>query len=328
MNVVVEKHIKHFNTLNGKIVHKHTLQTLLSNVKSAAHPDLLPLQQRLETAISKMNGKPVRLSFTPMAIPKPAPAPLPKKPALVPVVKLPEVKPKPVVAPAPKPSKKLDGVVSAGDIAKMKFTRIELSAEYKKDFGAKIFSDTQILIWGSPGHGKTVYLLKLAEYLKLKKDLRVLFVANEEMNRSTLTEKINQFKISDKVLFSKTLPHDLSAFDVIIFDSVQSIGFTLDKYKKFLEENPGKIYILVAQSTKDGDFRGGKDWEHEVDIAGEIRNRKLVLRKNRLDPEMSVKSDKLLLAEKVDEARKKLQIKEAIKPKPQTNDNTTAAISA
>lgn len=206
-------------------------------------------------------------------------------------------------------------MVSAQDISNLRFNKIELDGEYKKEFGA-LFSDTQVMIWGQPGNGKTVWLLKFAQYLAEKLGQRVLYVANEEWNRSTMTEKINQFKIGHALLkISKDLDSLKSAgltindFDVVFFDSINSLGMDLKSYKEFVDKNPGKIYVLIVQSTKDGDFRGGKDWEHEVDIAGEILNRKLELRKNRLDKDFLAKQQAREAKQKADKLKEKENLK-------------------
>lgn len=201
---------------------------------------------------------------------------------------------------------RLSGVVSASDISKLSFKKLELDGSYKKEFG-ELFSDTQIMIWGAPGNGKTVWLLNFAQYLAEKLNQRVLYIANEEWNRSTLTEKIIQFKIGHENLkVTKDLDSlkqaglSIDDFDVVFFDSINSLGMDLKSYKTFVEANPGKVYVLIVQSTKDGDFRGGKDWEHEVDVAGEIHQRKLELRKNRLDKDFLKKlNEKAQVAQKV-----------------------------
>lgn len=212
----------------------------------------------------------------------------------------------------------LNGVVDASQIREMNFSRIELDGEYKGDF-LKIYSDTQIMIWGAPGSGKTVYTLKFAQYLADKKNLKVLYIANEELGRSTFAEKINAFNIGHANLKFVKSPNALQSaglsmddFDVIFFDSVNSMGWTLDDYRKFCDEHPGKIKVLIVQSTKDGDFRGGKDWEHEVDVAGEVKSRKMILRKNRLDEGFAKKRDKLLIEEQVNEQKRKRLIKEKV----------------
>ncbi len=202
----------------------------------------------------------------------------------------------------------LSGVVSADQVGKLNFKKIALTGEYKKQL-VRLFSDTQMMFWGMPGNGKTVWVLKFAQYLADKLALRVLYIAHEEWNRSTLTEKINEFSIGHKNLsVSKDLEslkisgHSLSDFDAIFFDSINSIGMNLKAYKEFIEANPDKIYVLVVQSTKDGDFKGGQDWEHEVDIAGEICQRRLELRKNRLDKDFlgkqNVKAAKVVATKK------------------------------
>lgn len=212
-------------------------------------------------------------------------------------------------------TKSLTGVVSAQDISKLSFKKLELDGEYRKEFG-QLYSDTQIMIWGQPGNGKTVWLLNFAQYLASKLNQRVLYVANEEWNRSTLTDKFNQFKIGhDNLKISKDLNSLASSglkvedFDVIFFDSINSLGMDLKSYKDFIEKHPGRIYVLIVQSTKDGDFRGGKDWEHEVDIAGEILQRKLELRKNRLDKNFLAKQLARAAQVKADKQKEKDNLK-------------------
>ncbi len=205
--------------------------------------------------------------------------------------------------------------VDASTLAGVNFHSIELSDRYKKDF-QKINSDSHIMIWGVPGSGKTVYLLQLAQFLA-EKGKRVLYVANEEYGRSTLAEKITEFKIGHANLrFERDLNEKvIQDFDALFFDSINSMGITLKGYERITKNHPGKIYVPIVQSTKDGDFRGGKDWEHVVDIAGEIKNRQLILRKNRLDPNNSTKAEKLLIDEAVSELEKKNKIKQAVKEK-------------
>lgn len=211
--------------------------------------------------------------------------------------------------------RKSTGLMGAEDIASMKFTRLNLTEPYLRDFN-RLYSDTMIMLWAAPGSGKTVYALKLGQYLAEKLNMKVLYVAKEEMNRSTFTEKIIQFNIGHPNLkFSKELVGvNVDDFDAIIFDSVQALAMDLPEFQQFIKEHPGKLLVPIIQSTKDGDFRGGKDWEHEVDIAGEIVDRKFVARKNRLDEEFYKKREKHLLDKAVAEKKKKELIKEQVNP--------------
>lgn len=209
---------------------------------------------------------------------------------------------------------KNSGVVTADHLAGMTFKEIPLDGEWKAELN-RLMSDTQIMIWGVPGSGKTVKLLKFAQYLA-EKGLRTLYVANEEFGRSSFTEKIREFSIGNaNLMFAKHLPEDLSQFDAIFLDSVQSLGMDLDAYKRFREQNADKLSVAIIQSTKDGDFRGGKDWEHEVDIAGEVVSRKLLMHKNRLDPDHESKAEKIHIEHMVKEKTKSQKIKETVKRK-------------
>jgi len=208
----------------------------------------------------------------------------------------------------------LNGIVDASALAGMQFRTFELTDRYKREFH-KLNSDTQAMIWGSPGHGKTVWALQFAQYLAEKLNLKTLYIADEEFGRSTFSEKIRDFKIGNPNLhFAKRLDESvIDQYDAVFFDSINSIGMSIKDYQKFVDRHPGKLYVLIVQSTKDGDFRGGNDWEHEVDVAGEIRNRQLILHKNRFDKHNPEKMEKLMTENAIAEAKKKEVIKRAVK---------------
>lgn len=210
--------------------------------------------------------------------------------------------------------KNLSGFITAEELAGLNFHEIELDGEWKTEFN-RLFTDTQVMAWGSPGSGKTVKLLRFAQYLA-EKGFPVLYIANEELGRSTLTLKIREFNIGHKnLVFHSDIPNDISRFAVVFLDSVQTLGMDLKAYKAFRKANPGKLTIAVIQSTKDGDFRGGNDWEHEMDIAFDIVDRKVVMHKNRLDPEFSQKAEKIKIDNMVKEKTKKAKINESVKNK-------------
>ena len=63
---------------------------------------------------------------------------------------------------------------------------------------------------------------------------------------------------------------NISNFALVIADSINSIGITLEQYIALRTKNPNTAFIGILQKTKDGNFRGGKEWEHEFEIAGEL----------------------------------------------------------
>jgi hypothetical protein len=185
---------------------------------------------------------------------------------------------------------------------------------YKKDFH-RMFSDTIVQVHGMPGHGKTVYLLKKAQYRAAHTNDNVLYVAREEYGRSVFDMKLKEHNIGHKNLrFCKTLtPQDLKWATVVFLDSVTALKLTHEDVENLASEFPNRNWFVVLQSTKNGDFRGSQEWEHLVDIAGEVRNRKMILSKNRLDPNNSTKMEKLLTDDAIQEAKKKKVIREAVK---------------
>lgn len=200
----------------------------------------------------------------------------------------------PVKAPA---ATSTSGPVSASALKAVPFKRIELHGRFKKDI-CRLNSDTQVMVWGSPGEGKTGYCLLLADSLARHSGLKVLYVAAEEFGRSTFSEKLKDLASAGtpvdhpNLFFHGSIDVDCSAYGAVVIDSVQEVGMDLPAYKEWAKKYPGVVKVIVVQSTKDGDFRGGKDWEHEVDVAGQVINRKLSLRKNRLDPSLSQKKEK------------------------------------
>lgn len=330
--MIAERHIQQYNQLKGLRVPTSKLKAfhaaLKKDIEAKRVTTNMPYGTRLvdiEKRVAKVlatakNELYLNIDLQPVKLvdnkPKHKPIKQPKgvvskKPLIKPAVKK-EV-PQKFVA-----TKRLEGIVNSDQIKKMSFRQVPIDGIYKSIFN-KLYNDSQLMFWGVPGSGKTVGLLLFADYLAERMNLKVLYIANEELNRSTLTEKLNQFEISSKIDFARTFKDleksnkTLADYDVIFLDSVQSLRIDLDKYIALVEANPGKMFVLIVQTTKDGDFKGGKEWEHEVDIAGEFINRQIVLIKNRYDPDLEQKREALHMEYAVKERKKKQLISRRVK---------------
>lgn len=325
--------LNQFNNLHGKKVYRNDVINLLEKVREHNAGDLKDVEQRLTRMITHIKpGQRLKIKLVKKAkLGKVKSLPASKKRSLPEAKKTLSAPPVLPVAQVKNKVSKLSGVVSGEDISKMNFSQIKLSGRFKDDF-IKIYSDTLIMSWGKPGHGKTVHALEFAQYLA-EQGYPVLFVANEELNRSTLTEKTRKFNIHHKNLSFVRKLDDLKIsnktiddFEMVFFDSIQSLKMNLDTFEKFVEDHPGKMYFIIVQTTKDGHFKGGQEWLHAVDIGGEIINRRMVLYKNRLDSEFDKKSDKLIFEQKVKDAKKRLSVKDEVKkltaPKPPAETKT------
>lgn len=165
------------------------------------------------------------------------------------------------------------GVLSAEEMGNRQFENLDFDYPWNSLMGrpAKNFT---IMFHGEPGSGKTTLLLKFAEYLANNFG-NVLYISSEEHGASTLTDKINELlhPKPENLDFAPDLetPH-LPAYQFIILDSINDLGLKLDDFKTLRKENPNAAFILVLQHTKDGNYRGGKDWEHHIEIGVSVEN--------------------------------------------------------
>lgn len=171
----------------------------------------------------------------------------------------------------PKIEKGMDGIFSASEIGSMQHDVLAFSGKWKSIFGnpGKNFD---LMLHGGPQKGKTTFLLEMAGYLA-KNHGKVLYISSEEFGSATLTNKVKELlpEASSDLHFKKNLENiNLHDYQFLILDSINHLGLTLKEYKELREKYPKIACIIILQHTKDGQFRGGKDWEHEVDIAAEI----------------------------------------------------------
>lgn len=189
--------------------------------------------------------------------------------------------------------------------------------EFQPEFH-RLNSDANAMFHGQPGHGKTYKFLKLAKHFA-DQGKKTLYIAKEEFGRSTLKEKLNELGIDDTKPYPNLtiqggfVESDIEKSDVVFFDSVQALKLTPEKVDALDKKYPNRTFILIVQTTKDGDYKGGKEWEHLVDVAGEVVNRKLILFKNRFDKDNAAKEAELRKEEAIDTATKRIEIQQAVK---------------
>lgn len=173
----------------------------------------------------------------------------------------------------PANNKALSGVVTASDVANMDYILMDLGP-YAKYFG-KPATNVKIMVHGQPGAGKSYFLLKLANWYA-KNIGSVLYVAAEEYGSPTLAEKLKDIKqsFSPNLHFSGDLDSSCLSnyeYELVILDSIQAAKLGLDEFKELVKNHPQTAFIIVLQKTKDGNFKGSKEWEHEIDTAAEVK---------------------------------------------------------
>lgn len=157
------------------------------------------------------------------------------------------------------------------------FKILPFSGKWKQLIGSPS-EPFKIMIYGKAGNGKSSCALQLAQYLATL-GKRVLYVSDEEKISYTLQEKMKRFNIAHRNLFViDKMPNDTTSYDVIFIDSVNSIGYEPEDLRKL---DKGQSWVYVFQTTKEGNFRGSQEFEHDVDVSIEVEKFKADSIKNR-----------------------------------------------
>lgn len=183
----------------------------------------------------------------------------------------------------------LSGVLTAEEMATRKLDLLNFFSFWHSLFGNPARNFT-MMFHGEPHNGKTIFLLKLAQYLA-ENFGDVLYVSSEEFASPTMTKKVNEFlnPLPSRLHFAENLQDpNLSDYQFIILDSVNDLGLKINEYKELRKEHPDKAFIFILQHTKAGDFKGGKDWEHIAEIAGEVHKGVVNITKNRYAPKSTL----------------------------------------
>jgi hypothetical protein len=183
----------------------------------------------------------------------------------------------------------LSGVLTAEEMANRKLDLLNFFSFWLSLFGMPAENFT-MMFHGEPHNGKTIFLLKLAQYLA-ENFGEVLYVSSEEFASPTMTKKVNEFlnPIPQRLHFSENLKDpNLSDYSFVILDSVNDLGLKINQYREIRKAHPDTAFIFILQHTKAGDFRGGKDWEHLAEIVGEVHKGIVRITKNRYAPKSTL----------------------------------------
>jgi hypothetical protein len=186
-------------------------------------------------------------------------------------------------------NKGLSGVLTAEEMATRKLDLLSFQSFWFNLFGNPARNFT-MMFHGEPHNGKTIFLLKLAQYLA-ESFGEVLYVSSEEFASPTMTKKVNEFlnPLPERLHFAENLQDpDLNQYQFIILDSVNDVGLKINEYKELRKQHPDKAFVFILQHTKTGDFKGGKDWEHIAEIAGEVSKGEVTISKNRYAPKNQI----------------------------------------
>ena len=160
-------------------------------------------------------------------------------------------------------------IMNSMDFANMRFKKLGFTGKWRAFIGdpSPGFS---MMVFAKPKMGKSYLCIEFAGYLA-REHGKVLYVAREEGLDDTLQSKLHDTEVQHPNLdVSSFLPLNLSEYDFIFLDSVNKLGLTPKDLENLRKSNPGKSFIFVFQSTKDGNFRGNNEFQHDVDVVVDI----------------------------------------------------------
>jgi uncharacterized protein YihD (DUF1040 family) len=154
--------------------------------------------------------------------------------------------------------------ISSTKLANMEFETIGLHDKYKKLIGDPSVGFTA-MVYGLPKSGKSTLCIDFAHYLAQNHG-KVLYVALEEGFGYTLKEKFERLNaIHPNLIIADTIPQNLSQYNFVFIDSVSKAGMSIEQLIKLHKQFPQTAFVFIFHSTKDGNFRGGQGFAHEVD---------------------------------------------------------------
>ncbi|MES2565496.1 MAG: hypothetical protein V4565_01440 [Bacteroidota bacterium] len=270
--------IKRFLLLDGKTHQKNEIEGFLNDVQvaikereitkeDALSKEVLLIQNKLLSLVNSM-GKNIKVGISPttkkqfqLALNKLKASPLKKanKKTLNGIEEEVETKPK-------------QNLMNSIDFAKLHFNSIGFTGKWLNLIGDPSPGFTA-MVFGRPKMGKSYLCVDFAGYLA-RNHGTVLYVANEEKLDATLQMKLNDTEVKHENLFvSDYLPEDLSKYQFIILDSVNKLGLSPKDLEDLKKNNPGKSFIFIFQTTKDGKFKGANSYQHDVDVVIEVPER-------------------------------------------------------
>lgn len=190
--------------------------------------------------------------------------------------------------------KKVKRAYSYEDISRKKFESIKIHEDWEAHLGSPQLGNSQWIVYGDSGHGKTSYLLQLAKMLCAF--YRVHYDTLEEgmkksyqmaLERSNIKSVKSKFVFSQETLKELTVRLDRNRRPrIVIVDSIQYFfrGCKVQDYFNFIEKFPNITFIWV--SSIKGRLPAGAIAEaiyYDCDIRIKIENFEAIMEKNRFE---------------------------------------------
>jgi len=280
-NQLVVKFIKEYLELEDKTTFKEDIDNFILRIKSAIENGKISnieskekeIQNIFNSLISIRNrmGREINISFKPQT-----------KEKLKTILKVSTFAVKKKVRKKTNDDNELSGVeeleaipksdlhiLSSTDFINQHFDKIDFKGKWQ-DFIGNPSPGFTAMVFGKPKMGKSYLCVDFAGYLA-RNHGKVLYVAKEEKLDATLQLKLKDKNVAHENLYvADNLPKDLSEYQFVVLDSVNKLGLSTVDLENLKKSNPKISFIYIFQTTKDGNFRGTNQFQHDVDVVIEI----------------------------------------------------------
>ena len=172
-------------------------------------------------------------------------------------------------------------LVSSMDLKGMKFQTMGFRGSWKNMLGDPE-NPFHVMIYGAGGKGKSTFTVMFAKYLSQNLNLKTIYIADEEKVSKKLRDKIEMFDAySPNFITTVEIPKSLRGFDVIVLDSVTSMGVRPERLEELQKKHPHLSIIYILQTNKQGRYYGHKKWEHLGDMVLKFEDGVMTVEKNR-----------------------------------------------
>lgn len=178
------------------------------------------------------------------------------------------------------------GVMTIDQVLNKNYKLVGISGKFKALLG-DISKPTSIFISGRGGSRKTSFFLRFCEHLENLGN-RVLYIAGEQYDTPTFKHLLSILKLNvrnDRFHIVPDLSYINNSYDVIVFDSKDSLNIDVAKFRILKKQFPNQIILVTSQGivTNQGkNWTGEEAWRNEVDTMLVADNGKITIgEKNR-----------------------------------------------
>lgn len=180
----------------------------------------------------------------------------------------------------------INAPIGLNELKNLKFEILPFTGQYQTLIGSPE-ENFNMLVYGSPGHGKSTFCAEFATYLANNHGT-VLYCASEEGLGLSLQKKFAD-KNSNYIYFDASKSYEdlkrkigeKGKYRFIIIDSVNDINISPEQLKELRNIDKKRAFICIMQANKDGSYKGNNTYSHDSDIKIKLENYVPIVEKSR-----------------------------------------------